>query len=63
MELMTRREIIKAWEVNENYHDFFCCPDCRDVLSRCGDILACENQVCGNTEFYTLDGTLKRSTT
>ena len=57
--LLTRREIIKEWNRNEKYHDFFCCPNCRDILTRHDNTLCCTNHRCMADGVYNLDGTEK----
>ena len=54
MRAMTRREVIKAWENDDRYHDFFVCPDCRDILKKCGDELECQNNTCLNSDTFNL---------
>jgi uncharacterized protein YbaR (Trm112 family) len=49
--LLTRREIIKQWEDGEKWLDFFCCPNCRNVLTLHTNpdysmYLRCDNHFC-----------------
>ena len=59
MKTLTRREVIEAWNKDERYHDYFVCPDCRDIL-KCKDtdvkgiILQCDNEKCDNTHVYNI---------
>ena len=56
MKALTRREIIEAWEKDDRYHDYFVCPDCRDILIFNGDILHCANSACKNTDEFDING-------
>jgi hypothetical protein len=58
MKLLTRKQIIQSWQQQpEEYLDRFCCPHCRDILTRRGNFLYCDNIQCtGDDERYTLAG-------
>jgi ribosomal protein L37AE/L43A len=50
MKLLTRRQIIKQWEKQEDkILDSFCCPNCRDILSyrKEDNKFICINPACG----------------
>ncbi len=56
MNLLTREEIIKIWRENDKYNNFYCCPDCRDILKFDGvDSCHCQNLACSNSEVYKLE--------
>jgi hypothetical protein len=47
IKLLTRRDIIKIWQKSNSYLDSYCCPNCRDILSKISDHkYVCENFHC-----------------
>ena len=47
MRLLTRRQIIDRWEVDDRHHNKYCCPDCRDILSyNAVEGYFCNNSMC-----------------
>lgn len=55
MRTMTRREVIEAWNKNEKYHDFYVCPNCRDILTIVDDkYLTCLNSKCNNQNSFDI---------
>lgn len=55
MKVLTRREVIEAWNKDDRYHDFYVCPDCRDILSLNNDsVLQCKNPNCVNEDQYNV---------
>jgi len=55
--LLKRKEVIELWQSGtKKYLDYYCCPDCRDVLKKAGDTLSCANMACENTNEYNLQG-------
>lgn len=59
MKLLTRRQIIETWERVPDYLDYYCCPECRDILTISGnnEYLNCTNPSCTNVSKYNKDGT------
>ena len=55
---LTRGKIIRLWQGTNRYDDYYCCPDCRDILKREGghQILHCCNAMCRNEEYYDYSG-------
>ena len=58
MKTMTRRQVIEAWNIDDRYHDYYVCPDCRDILTKYADgNLRCSNDKClNNTVFDSVTG-------
>ena len=54
MDALRRNEIIRLWKLNEKYLNYFCCPDCRDILEREDDVLMCANNFCENTNMFNI---------
>lgn len=52
--LLTRKTISDIWARDTKYHDFVCCPNCRDILQETTDktYLFCSNAMCTNKTFY-----------
>lgn len=50
MKLMTRGEVIDAWEKNGQFLNWYVCPNCRDILSmhQDGRHFKCMNSNCMN---------------
>lgn len=47
VKLLTRREIIDSWEKqSSNSLKKLCCPSCRSILYKSGDIFECPNDLC-----------------
>ena len=56
-DVLTRKEIIEVWDLDKRYHDYFCCPECRSILTlRSNGLLFCENTHCDCQEYFTLEG-------
>jgi uncharacterized protein YbaR (Trm112 family) len=57
MDALRRNEIIRLWQSSEKYLDYFCCPDCRDVLEEVEDdkyLLECHNDNCKNSSYFDI---------
>ena len=58
--LHTRKEIITIWQmpIHKKYLNYYCCPDCRDILTQSidGKHLYCASRTCTNKSIYTLEG-------
>lgn len=61
MKCLTRREVIKAWQLNKYYLESYVCPDCRNILLESvesisnrvtREVLACQNLMCKNSSYY-----------
>ena len=59
MKAKTRREIINLLDENTKYHNFYCCPDCRDILTLHSYTLMCDNDKCLNNDQFNLEGETK----
>ena len=47
MKLLTRRQIIEIWRNQQKSRlDYYCCPNCRDLLLQKGDSYVCINGDC-----------------
>lgn len=47
--LLTRRQVIEAWNKSEKYLDYYVCPCCRDIMRKITDTkYACHNHTCSN---------------
>jgi hypothetical protein len=52
---LTREQVIKAWNADHRYHEWFVCPDCRDVLFADNNkTMSCPNTQCLNEKDYNL---------
>jgi hypothetical protein len=53
MKALTRKEIVEIWEggTEENLNSY-CCPDCRDLLTKCSGTLFCDNDQCLNNQQF-----------
>ena len=54
--LNKRKEIIEMW-LKGNFLDYYCCPNCRDILNKLisdsGNVYyICDNSMCDNKEEY-----------
>ncbi len=53
MTVMTRRQVIEAWNHDDRYHDYYSCPDCRNILTKQIDgNLRCANDMCLNSTVF-----------
>jgi hypothetical protein len=44
---LTRRQVIEEWQKNNQFLDYYCCTNCRDILIKFGDdSLRCKNPGC-----------------
>lgn len=55
-DVLKRSETIDAWNNDKRWHDYFCCPNCRDVLGKEENYLRCNNGACCNMTYYTMEG-------
>ena len=55
---LKRKQIVSIWESSNKYDDYYCCPDCRDILTKekRHPILHCCNAMCRNEEYYDYSG-------
>ena len=54
IKLWTRREIIDMWLENDQYLNYKCCPNCRDILKKVGGVYLCQNIRCENDDEYSI---------
>ena len=59
MNALTRKEVIKEWNKNKHNHNYYVCPNCRDLLHRKdtldkGIVIQCNNEQCDDTHYYNI---------